>query len=315
MVKWTLSLIVLAALVVCFFLADKWNAGPLAKERHSGRRCVSGARFRSLARQEIWKTLVIPSILTTLTIPSPACTHDLGGRNARHTVTGDRPMRVFCWALAGLGVMWTAVGCAKNPAFPTAGSSKSKAPLSLSGPGGKVSLGDPLSAAQKAFPAPGGATVFTQTMSFMMISKEGWSWQDSKGSNAFEAAVRNGKIVALAETSDKVPPGNVPAQKTISQIGKPSKQGIGKTMAMFAWDCGDDARVEMHMIFPGTTMSGFCVTAIGAKSDLALLGYNTDDPAGYVTRTEAQAKILEPVFKEAKKRAQEKARARANAGN
>src|SRR5216110_1851652 len=112
-------------------------------------------------------------------------------------------MRSFVWI--AIPILVVAVGCGESPKVeslpppPAAAKPLSKMILSA-GPAGGVSIGDTLDAAKKAFPAPADAMVFNSAMNFAIVTKEGWAWASEAGKEGFEAASKDGKIIAMAIT-------------------------------------------------------------------------------------------------------------------
>ena len=181
------------------------------------------------------------------------------------------------------------IGCAPKSSTVTAASSSQVSVTTLNGPGGEVKLGDTLKQAKKAFPPPVDARAFDAPMSFGVISKEGWAWSDEAKSEGFEVATKGGKIVALGRVSGK--PGNEPGD-SIAKLGKPTHQADGKTAAAYSWESGSDARFLLTMKEQLTLMPFSVLLVIGAKEDLKLLNYRSDEPGTFVKQLDAAADQL-----------------------
>jgi hypothetical protein len=222
-------------------------------------------------------------------------------------------MRYVAWLIAGTVLV---AGCGSKDTMKVVPTLPKKATpaeiLSLTGPGGKVSIGDGLDAAKKAFPAPEGAQKFDTTMSFTIVSQQGWTWGIEKPTTeSFEAAVKGGKIVAMARTLGT---STTEPQATISELGEPSRKAEGKTASIYVWDAGDNARIVVHMK-SNVLMPLDLMMLIGKKEDLKLLNYRADDPDTFVKQMDAAAEMqnspeMRKVFEEAKQRAKDKAKNR-----
>jgi len=158
--------------------------------------------------------------------------------------------------------------------------------LSLEGPGGAVALGDDLAAAKKAYPAPQGAQVFDNSLSFAVLAVDGWGWVEEKGM-AFEAALKDGKIIALGLTNmGKAEPSSaIGDQKT--KVGAPTRLAESDNAAVLVWESGENARFfivfkkELPMFGQGA------MTLIGPKEQLKLLNYRHDDPETFVKQIDS----------------------------
>lgn len=160
----------------------------------------------------------------------------------------------------------------------------------LSGTGGNVAIGDGLDKAKRAFPPPTGAMTFDKSMSFAILNKEGWTW--SVQDRAFEVALDNGKVCALAITGEGA--SSEPA-KTISAIGQPTRKAEGKTVSVYVWDAGADARILVRMTSKAILLPDGTITLIGKKRDLKLLNYNADEPDIFVKQMDAGARQVDAV--------------------
>jgi hypothetical protein len=217
--------------------------------------------------------------------------------------------------LNSLLVVVAAVACGCSPT-PSETASKGAAPPKppaamppIAGPGGKLALGDSLEQAKKAFPAPKDARVFDTSMSLAILREKGWGWQTPTGQEAFEVMLRDGKVSAVAQTRAIAPRSLLNA--AIVDWGKATAESKGKTAVALSWVRGDSACVAILMELPG--ISPYGIRLMGLKTDLQKLSYNPDDPAAFVKQMDAvaaAAKDMMPAFKEAKRKAMEKAKAR-----
>lgn len=195
---------------------------------------------------------------------------------------------------------------------PAAGAGPGPA-LTLVGPGGAVSLGDPLETAKKAFPAPAGAQAFDSAMNFAIVTQTGWAWGSERPrAEGFEAATRDGKIIALARTGGDT--AGEPA-KMIAALGRPLRRAEGNTVEVLVWEAGSNARIWVHLKRPGAFIQVGSMLMIGAKSDLAMLNYRSEDPVTMVKQMEAAAAQtsspeMRKIVEEAKARALAKKRAK-----
>ena|SRR5579862_9920846 len=177
--------------------------------------------------------------------------------------------------------------------------------LTLEGPSGTVSLGDPPDQAKRAFPAPHGAMVFNRSMNFAILGKDGWSWASQKDMNGFEEASSNGKIIAFAVTGGDVT--KEPAAST-AKLGPPARKAEGKTCGMYVWDAGDDARILICMTSPASVLPVGTMLLVGKKDDLKLLNYRSDDPDTFVkqmdsTASQMNSPEMKKIFEDAKQQA------------
>jgi hypothetical protein len=201
-----------------------------------------------------------------------------------------------------------ACGCSQdkpNAALP-APAPKPVAKLTITGPKGKLSLGDALDQAKKAFPAPAGAQVYDTSLAFAIAGNKGWAWQTANNSQAFEVMLRDDKVAAVAITYMGTPEAAIKSVE--SEWGAPTHRTVGKTTMAESWVSGDLARMAVMSNPPGLGKMGF--TMLGLKSDLRLLSYDPDDPSAFVKQmdaVQATAKEMEPAFREAKQKAMAKA--------
>lgn len=159
--------------------------------------------------------------------------------------------------------------------------------LSLQGPGGAVALGDDLAAAKKAFPPPKGAQVFNNSLSFAILAVDGWAWAEEKTGIAFEAALKDGKIIALGLTNlgAAQPSSAVDDQK--SAVGDPTRLAESDNAAMLVWESGENARFFIVFKAAVPMLGQGAMTLIGPKEQLKLLNYRHDDPESFVKQIDA----------------------------
>jgi hypothetical protein len=179
----------------------------------------------------------------------------------------------------------------------------------MAGPGGEVGLGDSLDLAKKAFPAAKGAQMFDAPMSFGLVSKEGWAWASEAENKAFEVATKEGKIIALADTS--ATPIDGVLKQTTDRIGEPTRKAEGTTGSMYVWEWGENARFLLLIKQPLAMMPFTKLDIIGKKDDLKMLNYRADDPENFVKQLDAaSAQMNSPemkkAFEDAKKKASQK---------
>ncbi len=194
-------------------------------------------------------------------------------------------------ALVGCGSQQTPESEGKKPeaAQPKA----SPDALKLEGPGGTVTLGDEIAVAQKAFPAPEGAQVLPNSMSFRLITEDGWSWTTDHTS--FEAATKDGKVIGLAVTFARPEDAKNEPAATITKIGEPTKKADGKTAKLYVWDGGESVRFWGNA---GGGPNGFEIgglTVIGNKEDLKKLNYDAEHPEAFVNQLDSMAHALKPL--------------------
>lgn len=177
----------------------------------------------------------------------------------------------------------------------------------LVGPGGSVEIGDSLEQAKKAFPAPAGAHVMDRAMNFAIVTDTGWAWADEKENSGFEAATKGGKIIALARTGgDAGQP-----EKTIAEIGEPSRKAVGTTAEVYVWDTGKLARFWIHFKEQQPLFPIGSITMVGSQEDLKLLNYRAEDPKNIVDQMDAASKQMNsPEFRKAFEQAKERAKAK-----
>lgn len=167
---------------------------------------------------------------------------------------------------------------------------------SLVGPSGTVRLGDPVEQAKKAFPAPKDAKAFDAPMSFGSIAKEGWAWSIEAKAEAFEVGTKDGKIVAIGRI-DKSPD---VLEKSLAQIGEPTRRADGKAMSVYVWDAGDDVRFVMDVKMELPMMPQGAMVMIGKEEDLKRMNFQPDDPGRVVTEVDkAVAQMNSPEYKKA----------------
>lgn len=171
-----------------------------------------------------------------------------------------------------------------------AASSPSPGVLVLSGPSGHVAIGGSLDEAKQAFPPPAGAMTFDQSMSFAILTKQGWTW--SIQNRAFEVVLENGKVYALALTGQNT---SNESAKTIAAIGEPTRKAEGKTVSMYVWDADAYARILICMTSKSILLPNGTITLIGKKQDLKLLNYNADEPDIFVKQMDAGARQVDAV--------------------
>jgi hypothetical protein len=154
----------------------------------------------------------------------------------------------------------------------------SKAVLSMDGRGGKVTLGDKLEQAKRAFPPPRGAQI-SDARNYAIFQRDGWSWVTEKPVEAFEVSIKEGKIVGITRSvvmpSEKSRRNLI--EQTIRKIGNPTAKAAGKTVSIYAWNAKLNARflIEMKEGFWG---SGPMVMAmIGDQDELKMFNYRVDD--------------------------------------
>ncbi|MBX3118357.1 MAG: hypothetical protein KF784_04770 [Fimbriimonadaceae bacterium] len=153
-----------------------------------------------------------------------------------------------------------------------------------------MSIGDDLSAAQKAFPAPTDAKEFDSSLSFAMIAPEGWAWMDEANEVSFEAASKDGKIVGLVVTKRKKSDGE--PGSFLSKTGEPTRKAEGKTAQMYVWESGDNARFWVTASGGSGIFDIGSMTIIGNKEDLKLLNYRSDDPENFVKQLDLVAEQM-----------------------
>lgn len=198
-------------------------------------------------------------------------------------------------------------GCAQQGAEQAAPAQAAlPAKLTMSGPKGKLSLGDSLDRAKNAFPAPPDAQVSDTSMAFAIAGGQGWAWQTADGALAFEVLLRNNKVAAVAVTRTGDPTASIRSAER--EWGKPTHKASGSLAMAESWVSGESACMAVTSSAPAMGRMGFLL--MGSKSDLRLLNYDPDDPGAFVKLMDgstAMAKELEPVFKEAKRKAMEQA--------
>lgn len=197
-------------------------------------------------------------------------------------------------------------GCATQSGKPAvAAKAGAKEIQSLQGPGGGIAIGETLDQAKKAFPPPKDARIFEQSLSFAIFGGDGWAWSHDD-MEAFEVALKDGKIIALARTTkmDATEPG-----KTIAALGEPDRKAESENGAMYVWDAGDNVRFWIAMKFKGGVIPPGQISVVGGKKDLQLLNYRHDDPSAFVAQLDSVAKQMnDPKLKQAFEDAKRKAK-------
>jgi len=178
--------------------------------------------------------------------------------------------------------------------------------MSVTGPGGKLALGDSLDQAKKVFPAPKDGTVIPNSMSFTILGNEGWSWTTKAGDKGFEVQLQGGKVAAIAVTD--MTDNSTLIKDAEKEWGKPTHRADGKTMMVESWVSGDKARMAVSTTMPMLGKADFLM--VGKKADLKLLSHDPDNPQAFIDMTEGMAETLRPVFEEAKRKAKEKAKSK-----
>ncbi|MGV3617312.1 MAG: hypothetical protein ACO1SV_18450 [Fimbriimonas sp.] len=222
-------------------------------------------------------------------------------------------MKKFAWVLLPLGLL---VGCGQGgekvdpkPEGTMAVPEKKPAGevTTLEGPSGKVSLGDSVEQAKKAFPAPKEAKTFDNPMSFGTIAKEGWAWSIDAKAEAFEVGTQDGKIVAMG----RIDGSKDVLEKSVPKIGEPTRRVDGKAMSVYVWDAGENVRFVMDVKKSMGMMPQGAMVMIGKAADLKRMNFQPDDPGLVVKQVDqAMEQMNSPEYKkaieEAKLRAQEK---------
>jgi hypothetical protein len=179
----------------------------------------------------------------------------------------------------------------------------------MMGPGGSVTIGDTLDQAKNAFPLPKGAQTFDSSMSFAIVTKEGWSWASEAERSSFEAGTKSGKIVALGVSSGAPMEGAL--KEITDQIGEPARKAEGKTASAYVWESGENARFLVLVRDPLPLMPFTRLDLIGRKDDLKLLNYRAEDPASFVAQLDAATEQMKSgeakeAFEDAKRKAKSK---------
>src|SRR5579862_5067073 len=148
-------------------------------------------------------------------------------------------MRMICVACVPVLLL---AGCTKNqePA-------KVQGPspvLTLVGPGGKISIDDPIEQAVTAFPAPANSDTFNSANTIGFLGTSGWGWGLKVGDGSFEVASEFGKVTGLVRSVGKAPE---EPDKSISELGPPTKRADGKTASLCVWKSGPIARCLMTL--------------------------------------------------------------------
>jgi hypothetical protein len=194
-----------------------------------------------------------------------------------------------------LAALLICFGCSPKPNDTTktsgaAASGSSSPALSLDGPGGSVAIGDDAQQAMDAFPAPEDAEVFNESMSFTVLSVQGWAWGLGEGTG-FEAAFQDGKVVALALTELDGPPEADAVEKAKAMFGGPTRMAESDNLAVLVWEAGQNARYHVVYKKEIPQLGVGEITVIGPIEKLKLLGYIADDPESFVRQTDAAVDI------------------------
>ncbi|MFN8138702.1 MAG: hypothetical protein U0R49_02770 [Fimbriimonadales bacterium] len=216
-------------------------------------------------------------------------------------------MRVaICWALPVLMIFGCA-GAPKDAADANKGPDN-RLVLTLKGPGGSVSISDDLDSAKRAFPPAKGAMTLDSPTSFRIFCEKGWAWSAKDDSQSFEAAVRNGKIIAMATMNQNTTIGDQQLKDAIADLGEPTRKAESKNAALYVWESGTNARFFLRIRAQwllGAPGDGWM---IGPVEDLKMLNFRADDPAIFVRQLDAGIEqIKSGEISEAFRRAKEKA--------
>ena len=188
-----------------------------------------------------------------------------------------------------------------NVEKPSTNVAANPAALNVEGPNGVVAIGDDLTKAKKAFPAPNGAHVFDKSMNFAILGGDGWAWMNVSQLNGFEVALKDGKIIGFALTELGSKPEPDAAEKEAAKLGPPTRKAIGKTASAYVWESGDSARVLLLLHKETALLGTGKMTLIGAKKDLAMLNYRAEDQETIVRIMDAGAEQFEQLEKSQKK--------------
>lgn len=166
-------------------------------------------------------------------------------------------------------------------------------PLSLSGPGGTVRIGDPFDRAKVAFPAPKGS--WEEDSNVLNDSpKRTWSWRtNSEPRKCFEATAKNGRIVSMSLSEAGHGDSHAPAR-----LGPPSHKLEEKRGTFSGWEVGDNARwaIEYQGLKadPGPAFLVF----IGSKKELGPMPTKAEDLEVAFALVEGMASFLKTLGQE-----------------
>jgi hypothetical protein len=223
-------------------------------------------------------------------------------------------LKLFLAGMAALSVLYSLGGCApqgsekeakkeeETPAKVSQESSPTPSPpaptppadagdvLGFQGSGGMVRIGDTLETAKKAMPPQKGAYE-TGPTSFLVFNTEGWAWFTTENTTGFEVMLRGGKVDGIAYTdsgkSHEVYQRRV--EEAIKRLGEPTRQAKGKSSAVWVWQKGDYARIEV--IAEMAPNQSFYLCFIGRETDLKVLNYRPDDPQTLVMQMDLSADL------------------------
>ncbi|MGV3617712.1 MAG: hypothetical protein ACO1SV_20495 [Fimbriimonas sp.] len=156
------------------------------------------------------------------------------------------------------------VGCSQGDKSVRAPSGAPGDPLSLTGPGGTVRIGDSLAQAMAAFPAPKGVRAEDSDI-MTKPPRRLWLWRtQTKPGKYFDAIAENGKIVrmSLSET------GRGASSQTMARLGPPSIKLEGKRGTLSGWEVSNHARWEISYQDSGSDPQPTVFVGIGRKSEL-----------------------------------------------
>ena len=193
--------------------------------------------------------------------------------------------------LAAILVVALCVGCGpKASDVPSAATKPALDALSAKGPAAVVTIGDPLVNAKSAFPPPKDAQSFDTSLSFAILSIDGWAWQHDKTKSAFEVGVRDGQVVGILVTNLGTAPADV-EQREIAAFGPPTRKAENDHVAVFVWERGTQARIFIHLRKEISILGKGTMTMIGKKADLMMLNYDAGDPETTAKQLAAAAGI------------------------
>jgi len=196
----------------------------------------------------------------------------------------------FVCGMAGVASM-VGVAAAQKPANKPAAETRI---LALSGLGGSVAIGDSLASAKKAFPIPKGAQEMKTAMNFAILQRPGWAWMEEKTNQAFEVNLKNGKVAGIAQTFGVVDAAI--RARVVSEIlrwlPKPVNMAVGKSASAYSWVSGANARFLVVMNGGMFGSGPIVMQVIGAKEELKLLNYRTDDVATLVKQLDLGSEAM-----------------------
>jgi hypothetical protein len=118
--------------------------------------------------------------------------------------------------------------------------------LSLSGPGGTLSLQDDIAAAKKAFPMPRGAKA-TKAPEFLPQNSTHWGWESTTG--VFDAVEEKGRLIWFTHLDKGLT--DAQRKKTVEEeldaFGEPAENAEGKYADLYSWEHGDGVRVTLDV--------------------------------------------------------------------